>query len=83
MQIADRVWVVTGGGAGMGRQVVLAALSRGARVAAVDVSAEGLQETASLAGRGAGKQQRADCQHGQGNQHNSFARHRNPPRFPR
>lgn len=54
MQIADRVWVVTGGGAGMGRQVVLAALSRGARVAAVDVSAEGLQETASLAGRGAG-----------------------------
>jgi NAD(P)-dependent dehydrogenase (short-subunit alcohol dehydrogenase family) len=49
MQIADKVFVVTGGGNGIGREVVLELLRRGARVAAVDLSARGLDETASLA----------------------------------
>lgn len=49
MRIADKVFVVTGGGNGIGREVVLELLRRGARVAAVDLSAEGLAETARLA----------------------------------
>ncbi len=52
MQIADKVFVVTGGGNGMGREVVLQLLTRGARVAAVDLSETGLAETAKLAGAG-------------------------------
>jgi short-subunit dehydrogenase len=53
VQITDKVFVVTGGGNGIGRQVVLALLSHGARVAAVDLSREGLDETAELAGASA------------------------------
>jgi NAD(P)-dependent dehydrogenase (short-subunit alcohol dehydrogenase family) len=49
MDVAGRVFVVTGGGNGIGREVVLELLRRGARVAAVDLSAEGLAETARLA----------------------------------
>lgn len=49
MQINDKVFVVTGGGNGIGREVVLALLSRGAHVAAVDLSRDGLDETARLA----------------------------------
>ena len=49
MQIADKVFVVTGGGNGIGREVVLQLIRRGARVAAVDLSADGLAETARLA----------------------------------
>ncbi|MGV0778227.1 SDR family NAD(P)-dependent oxidoreductase [Mycolicibacterium elephantis] len=51
MQIADRVFVVTGAGNGMGRQVALGLSRRGARVAAVDLDAVGLAGTAELAGR--------------------------------
>lgn len=50
MQIRNKVFVVTGGGAGIGREVVLALLSRGAKVAAVDLNADGLAETAKLTG---------------------------------
>lgn len=50
MQIGGRTFVVTGGGDGIGRQVVLTLLGRGARVAAVDLREEALKETARLAG---------------------------------
>ena len=42
--------LVTGGGNGIGREVVLELLRRGASVAAVDLRAESLEETAALAG---------------------------------
>ena len=50
MKVASKVFVVTGGGNGMGRELVLLLLKMGARVAAVDISEKGLQETADLAG---------------------------------
>lgn len=52
MKIADNVFVVTGGGNGIGREVVLALLARGGRVAAVDISTAALDETARLAHAG-------------------------------
>lgn len=45
MKLANKVVVVTGGGSGLGRELVRQLVDRGARVAAVDISAEGLQET--------------------------------------
>lgn len=53
LDVRGKVFVVTGGGNGIGREVVLALLRRGARVAAVDLSAERLAVTATLAGRDA------------------------------
>lgn len=50
MQTQDKVFVVTGAGNGIGQQVALALLSRGARVAAVDLSADGLADTADRSG---------------------------------
>ncbi len=52
MDVAGRVVVVTGGGDGIGREVVLEALRRGARVAAVDLRPAGLERTAELAAAG-------------------------------
>lgn len=49
MKFENRVVVVTGAGAGIGRELVLVLLSRGANVAAVDVSRKGLEKTASKA----------------------------------
>jgi short-subunit dehydrogenase len=44
--VADKVWVVTGAGQGIGRELALELLQRGARVAAVDRDREGLEDTA-------------------------------------
>ncbi|WP_395638349.1 SDR family NAD(P)-dependent oxidoreductase [Pseudolysinimonas sp.] len=50
MDITGKVFVVTGGGGnGIGREVVLALLAKGAEVAALDLSEEGLAATAGLA----------------------------------
>jgi short-subunit dehydrogenase len=50
MRVSGKTVVVTGGGNGIGRELVLELLRRGARVAAVDIRADGLDETARLAG---------------------------------
>lgn len=54
MKITGNVFVVTGAGNGIGRDVALELLSRGARVAGVDVSPAALADTAALAGAGTG-----------------------------
>ncbi len=50
MKIINKVIVVTGGGNGIGRELVLQLLNKGAKVAALDINEDGLNETASLAG---------------------------------
>jgi len=52
MKLEDKIITVTGAGNGVGRAVALEALRRGARVAGVDISAHGLEETAGLAAAG-------------------------------
>jgi NAD(P)-dependent dehydrogenase (short-subunit alcohol dehydrogenase family) len=52
LKSADKTVVVTGGGNGIGRQVVLELLRRGARVGAVDIREDSLDETEELAGAG-------------------------------
>ncbi|MEW1810815.1 SDR family NAD(P)-dependent oxidoreductase [Pseudarthrobacter phenanthrenivorans] len=54
MELKNKVFAVTGGGTGIGREVVLELLRRGARVAAVDLNQSALTETASRAGAPAG-----------------------------
>ena len=38
MKVQEKVFVVSGGGSGMGRELVLLLLNKGARVAAVDIN---------------------------------------------
>lgn len=52
MDIQGKVFVVTGGGAGIGRATVLELLSRGGKVAAVDLNEAGLAETMVMASAG-------------------------------
>lgn len=52
MDIAGKVFVVTGAGNGIGREVALQLMHAGAKVAGVDLNAEGLAETARLSGGG-------------------------------
>ena len=49
MKVNGKVVVVTGAGAGMGRELTLELVRRGARVAAIDLRSEGLVETKDLA----------------------------------
>ncbi|WP_310829657.1 SDR family NAD(P)-dependent oxidoreductase [Paenibacillus pedocola] len=55
MKVADKVIVVTGAGGGIGRELVLNLLSKGARVAAVDISKEALEETRNQSGDAGGR----------------------------
>jgi short-subunit dehydrogenase len=50
MKVKDRVIVVTGGGSGMGRELVLKLLSKQAKVIAVDINESALQETVASVG---------------------------------
>jgi short-subunit dehydrogenase len=50
MKVQNKVIVVTGGGSGMGRELVLNLLEKGAKVIAIDINETGLQETFELAG---------------------------------
>ncbi|MET0285217.1 MAG: SDR family oxidoreductase [Polyangiales bacterium] len=45
MKLANKVVVVTGAGNGLGRELTRQLVTRGARVAAVDINADGLKET--------------------------------------
>lgn len=49
MKVRNKVLVVTGAGNGIGRELVLCLLSRGAKVAGVDLNPDALKETAGLA----------------------------------
>ena len=50
MELGAKVFVVTGAGSGMGRQLTIELVRRGARVAAVDMRAATLDETKALTG---------------------------------
>ena len=50
MKVNGKVVVVTGAGSGMGRQLTIELVGKGAKVAAVDFRAETLEETKKLAG---------------------------------
>ncbi|WP_026674024.1 SDR family NAD(P)-dependent oxidoreductase [Alkalihalobacterium bogoriense] len=50
MKVMDKVIVVTGAGGGIGRELVLNLLAKGASVAAVDLNNEALEETVKAAG---------------------------------
>lgn len=49
MQIKDKVFVVTGAGNGIGREIAMQILAKGGRVAAVDIDQAGLKTTLELA----------------------------------
>jgi short-subunit dehydrogenase len=55
MKVEGKIFVVTGGGNGIGREITLLLLKRGARSAAVDIDEAGLKETALLAGTNQGR----------------------------
>ncbi len=53
MKISGKVWIVTGGANGIGRELSLQLLKKGAKVAVIDLSATALEETQKLASAGA------------------------------
>lgn len=50
MKTENKTTIVTGGGSGMGSELVLNLLAKGAKVAAIDINEKTLQENAVLAG---------------------------------
>lgn len=50
MKVSGKIALVTGAGSGMGREITLELLRRGARVAALDIHSDALKETKDLAG---------------------------------
>lgn len=50
MKVKGKVVLVTGGGSGIGREIVLNLLSKGAKVIAIDINWPALQETLKLSG---------------------------------
>src|SRR4051794_22784144 len=50
MKVQNKVIVVTGAGGGIGRELVLNLLSKGARVVAIDINEAALHETVAKAG---------------------------------
>lgn len=55
MKVLEKVIVVTGAGGGIGRELVLNLLGKGAKVAAVDINKDALEETVIQAGEKADK----------------------------
>jgi len=55
MKVSNKVCVVTGAGSGMGREMTLELVRRGAHVAAIDIHEKTLQETKELAGARSGE----------------------------
>ncbi|MFD3003664.1 SDR family NAD(P)-dependent oxidoreductase [Pontibacter toksunensis] len=53
MKVENKVILVTGGGSGMGRELVLQLIAKGAKVITIDINAAALQETLELAGNNA------------------------------
>ena len=51
MKVKDKIIVVTGAGSGMGRELTIQLVKKGAKVAMVDIHQEGLEQTAELAGK--------------------------------
>lgn len=50
MELANKVVVITGAGSGIGRELALQALAKGAKVVGIDLSIKALEETAKLSG---------------------------------
>ena len=50
MKVQNKVMLVTGGGSGMGRELVLQLLAKGAKVATIDINESSLQRTVEMAG---------------------------------
>ncbi len=50
MRANNKTILVTGGGSGMGRELVLALLKKGAKVVAIDINKDSLEETVRIAG---------------------------------